>query len=315
MRRLVEKILSMATIGLLLAIALGHGGGMFWFFDVFANFQIQYLMAGGAILLLAAPLRQWRTAVLAVAALGLSALTIYQVPVQEQGGVAAPVPALKIASFNVLFNNPVPDVAVKFADAERPDVIVFQEFTRSFLPSLEKLRQRYPYQAVFALKNGGTDVVLISRLPLLDPRMEAEAEGRIRIVTAGIEIDGWRVRIVGLHPPVPLLPRLAAVRDRHFEIVAELAKSSPDPLIVIGDFNATLWTAPLRSLFAQTELRAHAHWPELTYASVFPWPTRIPIDHMLVSPGLRIAELRKSERLGSDHFPIVARVELGMRLR
>jgi endonuclease/exonuclease/phosphatase (EEP) superfamily protein YafD len=303
------KGLSMAAIGLLLAVAVGYGGGLFWIFDVFANFQIQYLLIGAVVLMLALMLRQWRTATFAVAALVLGALTIFQVPKQEEAGIAAAVPALKVASFNVLFNNSIPDVALKFADAEQPDIIVFQEFTKSFLPSLEKLRERYPYQAVFPLKSGGTDVVMISRLPLIDPKMEAEPERRIRIVTAGVEIEGRRVQIIGLHPPVPLLPRLAEIRDRHFQIVTELVNASPYPVIVIGDFNATLWSAPLRRLFAQTSLRAHTHWPDLTYASVFPWPLRIPIDHVLLSPGLRIVEFRKTNRFGSDHFPIVARIE------
>ena len=313
MHRLLLRTLSMAAIGLLVAVVLGYGGGLFWFFDIFANFQTQYLMAGAAILLPALLLRQWRTAIFVTAAVALSALTIYQVPVQEEGGTAAPVPALKVASFNVLFNNPIPDVAVKFADAEGPDVIVFQEFTKSFLPSLEKLRERYPHQAVFTLKNGGTDVVLISRLPMIDPKMEAEPERRIRIVTAGVEIEGRRVQIIGLHPPVPLLPHLAEIRDRHFEIVAELVKASPHPSIVIGDFNATLWGAPLRKLFGQTDLRAHTQWPELTFAAIFPWPTRIPIDHVLVSPSLKIAEFKRANRMGSDHFPIVARIVIAAR--
>ena len=308
MRWLLVKAVSMAATGLLLVVVIGYGGGLFWFFDIFANFQIQYLLAGTAILPLTLLLRQWRSAVFASAALVLCILTIYQVPVQEEGGLAAPVPGLKIASFNVLFNNPIPDVAVKFADAEQPDVIVFQEFTASFMPSLEKLREHYSHQAVFTLRNGGTDVVLVSRLPLIDPKLEHEPERRIRIVTARVEIEGRRLKIIALHPPVPLLPHLAEIRDRHFEIVADLVKASPDPVIVIGDFNATLWGAPIRKLFAQTGLRAHTHWPELTFASVFPWPTRIPIDHVLVSPELRITDFRKTERLGSDHFAVVTMI-------
>lgn len=313
MRRTLLKGLSIAAIGLLLAVALAYGGGLFWFFDIFASFQVQYLMVGPVLLLLAALLRQWRSAACCVVALALCGLMFFQVPVQEEGGIAGPVPTLKIASFNVLFNNRIPDTAVKFADAEQPDIIVFQEFTRSFLPSLEKLRERYPHQAVFTLTDGGTDVVLISRLPLIDPKMEHGPERRIRIISASVEIENQRLKIIGLHPPVPLLPHLAAIRDWHFEIVADLVKASPDPTIVIGDFNVTLWSAPLRKLFAQIDLRDHARWPELTYAAIFPRPTRIPIDHMLVSPGLRIAEMRKSEPLGSDHFPIVARVDVERR--
>ncbi|MGE0154048.1 MAG: endonuclease/exonuclease/phosphatase family protein [Reyranellaceae bacterium] len=310
MRRLLVRGLSMAATGLLLAVALGHGGGLVWWLDILANFQLQYVMAGAALLLPALLLRQWRTAALTLAALGLSALTLFQVPVQEAGGTAAPVPALTVASFNVLFNNRVADAAVKFAAAEQPDVIVFQEFSKSWLPSLEKLREHYPHQATFALNGGGTDVVLVSRHPLIEPRLVEPDDRRIRVLTAGIEIEGRRLQIVALHPPVPLLPHLAAIRDRHFALVAELAKASPHPTILVGDFNATLWSAPLRRLFAQTDLRAPTRWPEPTYAAIFPWPTRIPIDHVLVSSGLQITSLRKAQRFGSDHFPIMARVAI-----
>lgn len=308
MRRMAGKALALAASGLLLAVALGFGGGLAWWLDLFANFQFQYLMAGAVLLPLALLLRQWRSALAAAAALGGSLLMLLQVPVQAEGSVAAPVPALKIASFNVLYNNALPEVATGFAAAEQPDIIVFEEFSATWLPSLERLRERYPHQAAFTLRNGGTDVVIVSRLPLIEPRLVEPEERRIRIVTAGVEIAGRRVRIIGLHPPVPLTARLAQIRARHFEIVAGLVQASPDPAIVVGDFNATLWGAPLRSLFAQTDLRAHTRWPAPTYAAIFPWVTRIPIDHVLVSPGLQITELRTGERRGSDHFPVVARV-------
>jgi endonuclease/exonuclease/phosphatase (EEP) superfamily protein YafD len=305
------KALTVASAALLLAVALGYGGGLSWFFDLFANFQFQYLMAGAVLLPLALLLRRWLGAALLVAAIGGSVLMLAQVPVQqEEGGVAAPVPGLRIASFNVLFDNRTHDAALRFADAEQPDVIVFQEFARSWLPNLEALRARYPHQAAFTFEGGVTDVVVVSRLPLIEPRL-VDTERRLRIVTAGVEIEGRRLQIIGLHPPVPLLPEVTAERARHFELVARLVNASPHPSIVIGDFNATLWGAPLRFLFAQTSLRAHSRWPQPTYAADLPWPMRIAIDHMLVSPGLRIVQMRKSEPLGSDHFPVVARVEVG----
>jgi endonuclease/exonuclease/phosphatase (EEP) superfamily protein YafD len=311
MRGLPGKVVSLAAVGLLVAVALGFGGGLVWWLDLFANFQFQYLMAGAVLLPITLLLRRWRSVALLAVALVGSVLMLSQVPVQqEEGGVAAPVPSLTIGSFNVLYNNRLPDVAMAFAAAERPDVIVFEEFSASWLPSLDALRAAYPHQAAFTLKDGGTDVVMVSRHPLIEPHLVEPQERALRILTAGIEIEGRRVQIIGLHPPVPFSSHNSAVRDRHFEVVAQLVNAAPHPTIVIGDFNATPWGAPLRRLFAQTELRAQSRWPQPTYAAIFPWPTRIPIDHVLVSPGARIVQLRKSERLGSDHFPVVARVEL-----
>jgi endonuclease/exonuclease/phosphatase (EEP) superfamily protein YafD len=89
--------------------------------------------------------------------------------------------------------------------------------------------------------------------------------------------------------------------------------ASPHPTIVVGDFNATLWSKPVRRLFAATDLRAPDRWPLLTYPATYFWPLRIPIDTMLVSPGLSFVGLQRVQRFGSDHFPIVAQIAIGGR--
>lgn len=312
MRRFLLLLLFLSAFALLLVGVAGYGGGLIWWLDLFANFRLQYILGSAVLLILALLLRNWRVALTSLTALCVSGFALLSVPVAEPAP-GAHGPTLTIASFNVLFSNPIKDAAVKFADANSPDIIVFQEFTRAFLPSLEKLRQRYPHQAVFPLKSGGTDVVVISRFPLIDARLIDNPEHWIRVVTAQVQIEGVLLNLVTLHPPTPTSPKLARIRDRNFAIVAEHVKTSTGPIIVIGDFNATLWSRPLQDLFATTDLRAASHWPDMTYPSIYPWPIRIPIDTVLISPGLSFLRLETAASFGSDHLTVVAKIAIGGR--
>jgi endonuclease/exonuclease/phosphatase (EEP) superfamily protein YafD len=116
--------------------------------------------------------------------------------------------------------------------------------------------------------------------------------------------------VIVIHPPPPTVPHLAAIRDRAFAIVGDLVRASKLPTIVIGDFNAAPWTQPLRGLFAQTELRALSRWPMLTFTSIYPWPLRIPIDHVLIGPGIAVESVKLGAAYGSDHLPLIARLRL-----
>ena len=43
-----------------------------------------------------------------------------------------------------------------------------------------------------------------------------------------------------------------------------------------------------------------------TWPAFMPWPfLRIPIDHCLVSPDIRVIRMRTGRTIGSDHLPII----------
>ncbi len=71
---------------------------------------------------------------------------------------------------------------------------------------------------------------------------------------------------------------------------------------MVGDFNATLWSAGLRAFLSDTGLHGfdtRAAWP------VWLGFVGIPIDHAFTSADLRILDIETGPDIGSDHRPVM----------
>ena len=82
--------------------------------------------------------------------------------------------------------------------------------------------------------------------------------------------------------------------------------------LVVGDFNATPWSAPFRNLVATADLensqRGFGLQPSFpTTSSLL---LRVPIDHLVHSPALEVTDRQLGPALGSDHFPLVVDLQV-----
>jgi endonuclease/exonuclease/phosphatase (EEP) superfamily protein YafD len=91
--------------------------------------------------------------------------------------------------------------------------------------------------------------------------------------------------------------------------VASLARSTPDPVLVAGDFNATWWSHSFRVFEEESGLthmgRFLPSWP--AEARGLP---QLDIDHLWVSRSLTTEEVHLGPNIGSDHRPLVATMRL-----
>lgn len=80
-----------------------------------------------------------------------------------------------------------------------------------------------------------------------------------------------------------------------------------DLVIIAGDLNTTMWSPYYKRLARDSGLaNARKGFGILaTWPSFYPF-LRIPIDHYLVSPEVRVVDLRMGPKFGSDHRPLVA---------
>jgi endonuclease/exonuclease/phosphatase (EEP) superfamily protein YafD len=100
-------------------------------------------------------------------------------------------------------------------------------------------------------------------------------------------------------------------------MLLEFLDSYPrDRLIVAGDFNLTPWSFALQGIDKRLGLerrdRAMFSWPaRMSPRSPLSWPTPLlPIDHLYAGRDWRLVSLRSGPLLGSDHYPLVARLAL-----
>ena len=100
----------------------------------------------------------------------------------------------------------------------------------------------------------------------------------------------------------------------HLAGVGDVAAASPTPCIVAGDFNATPWSLPFRTLVARSGLvdTALGRGVQATWNARYPAP-RIPIDHILAPSGTRVVRRVVGPDIGSDHFPVEAELILPAR--
>ena len=95
-------------------------------------------------------------------------------------------------------------------------------------------------------------------------------------------------------------------RNRFTLELARKLRKIGGPLVVVGDFNNTPWSASFHAFLAVSGLHdsAQGRGPLLT------WPTgaplmRIPIDQCFYSDCVQILSKRLGTDIGSDHLPLI----------
>ncbi|GAB3168502.1 hypothetical protein GCM10027059_31350 [Myceligenerans halotolerans] len=194
-------------------------------------------------------------------------------------------------------------------DAE-PDVVVLEEVTP---PLVEHYARAFgdalPHQEVH-----GT-VGVWSAHPLRDAeRIDLRPDGagpgwnRGMRVTVTPADDAPGIALYAVHLPSMRLGPAGldvAARNQSIGLLAQaLSADESDAVVVAGDLNTTLDDPALDPVTALVSEPRHGLG--LTFPASFPM---VPIDHVLAR-GAAVTEVRTLDRTGSDHLPVVARIDL-----
>jgi endonuclease/exonuclease/phosphatase (EEP) superfamily protein YafD len=314
--RLLGLLVLHACVGALaLSTVLAELGESWWIADLFGHFRYHYAL--GAVLLAgAALLLGRRVAVLASACLlGAQIWAIAappRTPAIERAGAGAP---LRVMSVNVLTVNPRHDDVAAAVERAAPDIAALQEISSAWHPVVERLARLLPHVAPADWRARESDNILLSRHPIVESRL-ALPPGPARWsahVDAIVDVDGRRVRVIAVHPPPPVSPLLAEIRQSYLDDYARAATATEMPLLIVGDFNITPYSPRFRALLREGGL-SYVHlgwawprsWPSANGGSYRRYVRGFPIDHVLTSRHFSAHGARAAEDVGSDHYPIVA---------
>jgi endonuclease/exonuclease/phosphatase (EEP) superfamily protein YafD len=217
---------------------------------------------------------------------------------------AALAPAFKLLTFNLLNDNR--DTVAIIAEIARQDADVV--FLAEFGPAKKALQrwmaERYPYRVECAAKCSCA-IGLYARFPIHGRTIiGARDDAGPRRIHADIEVAGNLVHVIGTHLISPLLGPSANFREMDF-LARVIANRPAGPVVVAGDFNATLFSNAFRN-FERTSGLAHMghlipSWPMSPVAM-----PQIGIDHVFLSPDLELYDVAAGRAAGSDHLPIAA---------
>jgi endonuclease/exonuclease/phosphatase (EEP) superfamily protein YafD len=309
--RLLRTTLCLAIAAFVVVTGLSYQGELHWSADLLSHFRVQ--MSGVAFLLgcVAGVLRMPRTS---LAAFGVCAAHLVPVlsgilPLAETPSSSAK--PLRVAMANVLTSNREHESLLEFVRAEDPDVLGLLEVNLRWLAALDPLREAYPYGVRHPQANN-FGIALLSRVPLEDVELRPLGHAELMAVVAKLRLEDRAVSLALAHPVPPVGGFAARLRNQQFERLSELrTEFAAEEFILLSDLNSSPWSPFYARLERRSGLtnasRGHGYFPT--------WPTHLPLlmlplDHCLLSSGLRASAFRLGPHIGSDHLPLVVDIAL-----
>jgi endonuclease/exonuclease/phosphatase (EEP) superfamily protein YafD len=289
----------------------------YWIFRVFEYPRLQKLVLN--IILLAInfyfmPTDMVHQITLAVLALNLGYL-VYQVfPFTALGSkqiISAKRPKgndnISLLIANVYQDNRQSESYLKLIEQCDPDVVLLVETDKWWQDQIDVISDRYPHQLKIPLENT-YGMIFYSRLELRNGAINFLVEDDIPSIEGEVQLkSGQWVRLYGLHPqpPVPQENPRSTARDKEILIVAEKAKKSSLPVIVMGDLNDVAWSYTTE-LFGKVsgllDPRRGRGFFNSFHAKYF--FLRFPLDHIFCSADFTLSGISRMNNCGSDHFPM-----------
>jgi endonuclease/exonuclease/phosphatase (EEP) superfamily protein YafD len=295
--------------GLLLIVGVGGllplGAMVWWIFELFSHFRIQYLIVAVPLLVLAMTSRRTSLAVLIAAAVAVNARPLLAyLPTATD-----PETDFRFDVLNVNVNagnsgySAIAD-AIRSADA---GLVAVVELTPALDRALQILSETYPHRYA-APANGNFGIGILSRYPLID--VTEFSIGPTRAIDAMVELPAGPLRFIAVHLLPPMGKEMALTRNLQLDELAEYAATADEPLLLCGDFNLTSYS-PYFDRFSETAELADVR---LGQGTGFSWPSflplaGVPIDHCLIRGPLAVVSVERLDPFGSDHYPV--RVSLG----
>ncbi len=221
--------------------------------------------------------------------------------------------SLSVLISNILMTNRESEKIRTQIREHDPDVILIVETDDWWESELREFERTHPH----VLKNPQANtygMVLYSRLPLVDPRLEFLVQEDVPSIHTGVRLpSGDEITLRCLHPrpPAPGESTRSTERDAELLIVAKELEGKDAPSIVVGDLNDVAWSHT-NELFQKISRLLdprigrgffstfNANWHFI----------RFPLDHAFVSRHFRLGAFKVLPHVGSDHFPVFVRLTL-----
>jgi endonuclease/exonuclease/phosphatase (EEP) superfamily protein YafD len=271
-------------------------------FEIFSHFRLHYAFAGAGLIVALVLLKQQRAAMLAARTLVANIIAI-GAALTGSAETTAAATTTRIIWANLQRRQASLDAIATLARSERADIVALTE-----LPSerIEAVRRAFPDFACFiadAEATSPTATLVASRLPCTG----GAAPTTLRPYAAQYA-DIGAIRIAAVHGRPPWNNERTLDRDTVNLAGANIARAHPHAILV-GDFNATPWSPHLLDLRRMGFRRVPCGGPlTRTWRSQeFPFYA-LPIDHVLVTPSVRVASCRVGAGNGSDHHPLIVEI-------
>ena len=307
---LIVEILALVVIA---ATALPFWTSPHWAVRMWEFPRLQLLCIALCLLVLLALSGSWLlwTGLLVVSIYQAVRIFPYTALAKPQIEIAEPKPDqdMVLLSANIELGNLAYDKTLDLIRETAPDVLFLMETDQAWVDALTEALPDYQtiesapqdnfYGMFFASKRPARAVEFVHLTGDGTPTLLAELESK----------SGAIFRFLGLHPRPPVPGEDTNARDAQLSYAARFGKVEDIDLVVMGDFNDVVWSRKshnfgrIGGFLDPRKGRGfissfHARYPFL----------RFPIDHFFVTEGVVVSEFSRGPNIGSDHFPMIAKV-------
>ncbi|MBP1804441.1 endonuclease/exonuclease/phosphatase family protein [Rubellimicrobium aerolatum] len=212
---------------------------------------------------------------------------------------------------NVLMENDRHDLVRDLIADVDPDVLLLMETDERWLEALRPALARYPHRVEIP-KDDYYGMIFATKLEVVESEAARLTVDETPSVFAELRTRGGRLfRFVGLHPQPPVPGVDTDERDAQILYAARFARKSDVPLVTMGDFNDAAWS-PTSRLFKHYGRYLDPRIGRGLYASFHANNIliRCAIDQLFVTDDIAMVDFRLGPKVGSDHFPVIARVRI-----
>ena len=310
------------TLGLMLSFAViaSLGKELHWGLDLLTHFYLQYaalLIIAFVVVLIFGNKRAKGLSVLLLPALTIVLINLapFFIPqTSANNSTVENTPSLKAISLNLYLHNPNALSIANYLKEQDADLILLTEAVPQMMQVLStELGSIYPH-IHDSSRRGAFGIALLSKKPLdIAQTFNLRASSSPR---AGQSIyavvDG--VHIVGMHPLPPTGAYYADSRDYelaglHSFVEGLFRNDANSSILLLGDFNASPWSAPIEKLIKETPIKhgslGKGLWPTWRLYGRGPIILGAPIDHIFVSENVTTLNYTAQMIEGSDHSVVI----------
>jgi endonuclease/exonuclease/phosphatase (EEP) superfamily protein YafD len=220
-------------------------------------------------------------------------------------------PTLTVLSFNTYEGQADVNALAALIRQTNPDLIALPESAARFSAKLAPLVPNYRFAPSQTRGRDVQGVTAATRADLGDVTMQVDrSTGFPSVTLSGGGLGA--VRFVAYHSIAPTPGEIPEWSSDLSTLPRWCADPQAGPVIIAGDFNATLDHSVFRNAIAGCQDSAERTGESL----IGTWPTRLPrwlgtqIDHVLVTGGITPESLSVHDVPGSDHRAVVTRLLL-----